>query len=249
MNPPVPFGMIVLAGGRAARLGGADKPGLVVGGRTLLAAVLAAGAGAGARPVIVVGPQGGPGSGEPSDPRVVREEPPGAGPVPALRRGLAELAALPGEAGDAGDARDGRNERYARDARDARDVRNMRDASDVGDGRDDSDTGETAWVAVLAADLPFLRAAHLRALLAASAGQDGAVLTDEGGQPQWLAGCWRVAALRRAVAGYRGASLHGLLSPLHPVSVRIEPGPGEPPPWLDCDTEADLRRARQYPAR
>ena len=123
--------MIVLAGGRAARLGGADKPGLVVGGRTLLAAVLAAGAGAGARPVIVVGPQGGPGSGEPSDPRVVREEPPGAGPVPALRRGLAELAALPGEAGDAGDARDVRDKRHARDARD---VRNMRDASDAGDG-------------------------------------------------------------------------------------------------------------------
>ena len=121
--------------------------------------------------------------------------------------------------------------------------------SDAGDARDDSDTGDTAWVAVLAADLPFLRAAHLRALLAASAGQDGAVLTDDGGRPQWLAGCWRVAALRRAVAGYRGASLHGLLSPLHPVSVRIEPGPGEPPPWLDCDTEADLRRARQYPAR
>ena len=163
----------------------------------------------------MVGPQGGPGSGEPSDPRVVREEPPGAGPVPALRRGLAELTALPGDAGDG----------------------------------DDSDTGDTAWVAVLAADLPFLRAAHLRALLAASAGQDGAVLTDDGGRPQWLAGCWRVAALRRAVVGYRGASLHGLLSPLHPVSVRIEPGPGEPPPWLDCDTEADLRRARQCPAR
>jgi molybdopterin-guanine dinucleotide biosynthesis protein A len=222
VNPPVPFGMIVLAGGRAARLGGADKPGLVVGGRTLLAAVLAAGAGAGARPVIVVGPQGGPGSGEPSDPRVVREEPPGAGPVPALRRGLAELAALPRGAGD---------------------------ASDAEDARDDSDTGDTAWVAVLAADLPFLRAAHLRALLTASAGQDGAVLTDDGGRPQWLAGCWRVAALRRAVAGYRGASLHGLLSPLHPASVWIEPGPGEPPPWLDCDTEADLSRARQYPAR
>ena len=128
----------------------------------------------------------------------------------------------------------------------------MRGASGAGGDRDvrtDSYTGEIVWVAVLAADLPFLRAAHLRALLAASAGQDGAVLTDDGGRPQWLAGCWRAAALRRAVAGYRGASLHGLLSPLRPVSVRIEPGPGEPPPWLDCDTEADLRRARQYPAR
>ncbi len=221
MTSPGPFGMIVLAGGRAARLGGADKPGLVVGGRTLLAAVLAAGTGAGARPVIVVGPDrpggpagggppGGPGSGEPGAPRVVREEPPGAGPVPALRRGLAELAALHGDTGDAG------------------------------------------LVAVLAADLPFLRAAHLRALLAAAAGQDGAVLTDDDGRPQWLAGCWRTAVLSHAAGRYSGASLHGLLSPLNPVGVRIEPEPGEPPPWLDCDTEADLRRARGwagYPAR
>ena len=132
--------MIVLAGGRAARLGGADKPGLVVGGRTLLAAVLAAGAGAGARPVIVVGPQGGPGSGEPSDPRVVREEPPGAGPVPALRRGLAELAALPREAGGATKGRRRRKGRKGRkdaegQTRDARDIRNIRGASEAGDIR------------------------------------------------------------------------------------------------------------------
>ena len=51
-----PFGIIILAGGRATRLGGADKPGLVVGGRTLLAAVVAAGTEAGARRVVVVGP-------------------------------------------------------------------------------------------------------------------------------------------------------------------------------------------------
>ena len=123
--------------------------------------------------------------------------------MPALRRGLAELAAL-------------------------------------------GDTGDAGLVAVLAADLPFLRAAHLRALLAAAAGQDGAVLTDDDGRPQWLAGCWRAAVLRRAAGRYPGASLHGLLSPLNPVSVRIEPEPGEPPPWLDCDTEADVRRARDW---
>jgi hypothetical protein len=27
----------------------------------------------------------------------------------------------------------------------------------------------------------------------------------------------------------------------------IGPAPGEPPPWLDCDTEADLRQAREWP--
>ena len=43
---------------------------------------------------------------------------------------------------------------------------------------------------MLAADLPFLRAAHLRALLAATEADRGAVLVDDGGYPQWLAGCW-----------------------------------------------------------
>ena len=83
----------MLAGGRASRLGGADKPALVVGERSLVASVTSAAADAGARLVIVVGP-----------PRpglvlargrllVVREEPPGSGPVPAMRRGLAEVTA------------------------------------------------------------------------------------------------------------------------------------------------------------
>jgi molybdopterin-guanine dinucleotide biosynthesis protein A len=101
-------------------------------------------------------------------------------------------------------------------------------------------------VAVLAADLPFLRAPHLRTLLAAAAGHDGAVLMDDGGRAQWLAGCWRAGALRRAAAAYPGSSLRGLLGPLRPVSVAIPAGPGEPPPWLDCDTDQDLRRARDW---
>ncbi|MGO9783706.1 MAG: molybdenum cofactor guanylyltransferase [Streptosporangiaceae bacterium] len=219
------FGMIVLAGGRATRLGGADKPGLTVGGRTLLDAVLAAGSEAGARQAVIVGPPR-PGAGRLLDGpplRFVREEPPGAGPVPALRRGLAEL----------GHPADPAYPAYP------------------------ADPVAAPWLAVLAADLPFLRVAHLRALLAAAAGEDGArhegaghdgaVLTDDEGRAQWLAGCWRTAALRRAAGGYSGASLHGLLAPLRPASVRITPGPGEPPPWLDCDTEADLRRARGWP--
>ncbi len=218
-----PFGIIILAGGRATRLGGADKPGLLVGGQTLLAAVVAAGTGARARRVVVVGP-GRPGIADARRGgaiRFVREEPPGSGPVPALRRGLAELA--PG-----------------------------RGLAEL-DGPGGQGAEGEPWVAVLAADLPFLRAAHLRTLLTAgvAAGRDGAVLADEGGRAQWLAGCWRTGALRRAAAGYQGSSLHGLLAPLQPVSVSLAPGPGEPPPWLDCDTEQDLRRARDLagPAR
>jgi molybdopterin-guanine dinucleotide biosynthesis protein A len=189
--------MIILAGGRAARLGGADKPGLTVGDRTLLESVVAAGTEAGARPIVVVGPDR---PGIEGAPHFVREEPPAAGPVPALRRGLTELGRVP-------------------------------------------------WVAVLAADLPFLGTAHLEALLSAAAGAGGAVLVDETGREQWLAGCWRADGLRRAADGYTGSSLHGLLAPLRPARVAIRPADGEPPPWLDCDTESDLRDARGWQAR
>ncbi|MFI6576413.1 molybdenum cofactor guanylyltransferase [Nocardiopsis sp. NPDC050513] len=80
---------VVLAGGAAQRMGGADKPGLSVAGRTLLERVVDAvrAHDADAR-VIVVGPP------RESPPALyVREDPPGAGPVPALRAGLAHVRA------------------------------------------------------------------------------------------------------------------------------------------------------------
>lgn len=81
------FAAIVLAGGRARRLGGADKPMVEVGGRALLNRVLAAVAAA--DPVIAVGPERG------LFPGVVwtREQPPGGGPVAALAAGLALVPA------------------------------------------------------------------------------------------------------------------------------------------------------------
>jgi molybdopterin-guanine dinucleotide biosynthesis protein A len=77
------YDAVILAGGRAERLGGRDKPGLRVGGRTLLERV--AGAVRGARRIIIVGPE------RPGLPEAIftRETPPGAGPVPALRAALA----------------------------------------------------------------------------------------------------------------------------------------------------------------
>jgi molybdenum cofactor guanylyltransferase len=214
---------IVLAGGRASRLGGADKPALVVGTRTLLAAVVSAAAGAGAGHVVVVGPSRPvTDAGAVTSGRIefVREEPPGTGPVAGLRCGLAGVCAQ--------------------------------------------------WVAVLAADLPFLRAQHLVALLSAAgqpqpgtgsaAGHDrapatqhgagqsqcGAILIDDSGHPQWLAGCWPAAALRGRLADYRGGSMRGLLDPLRPVRLSYLAGPDDPPPWLDCDTPGDLSQAREW---
>jgi molybdopterin-guanine dinucleotide biosynthesis protein A len=195
---------VVLAGGRASRLGGADKPALVVGRRSLVASVLSAVAEAGAQRVVVVGPER-PGLEFAGELRAVREDPPGSGPVPALRRGLAEVSA--------------------------------------------------PWVVVLAADLPFIAAEDLRSLLAAGqrAGPAaGAVLADDTGRPQWLAGCWQTGVLRAAAGGYAGGSLRGLLGPLAPVIVGPAPDQAGPPPWLDCDTEDDVRLARAWsgvPAR
>jgi molybdopterin-guanine dinucleotide biosynthesis protein A len=182
----------VLAGGAASRLGGDDKPALEVGGHSLLARVVLAAREAAAGRVVVVGPPR-PGL----DVRVVREEPAGAGPVAALRAGLAEVRA--------------------------------------------------PWVAVLAADLPFLTGEHLNVLLAAACTSGvGTVLVDQGGRAQWLAGCWRTLLLREAIGGYRGASMRGLLGPLRPVMVSLPPDERGRPPWLDCDTPEDLRRARAW---
>src|SRR4051794_17332844 len=86
MNPQAPlppYAAVVLAGGRAARLGGQAKPQLAVGGRPMLATVLAAVADA--EPRVVVGPP----QPVPGGVLVVREEPPRGGPGAALRPGPA----------------------------------------------------------------------------------------------------------------------------------------------------------------
>jgi molybdopterin-guanine dinucleotide biosynthesis protein A len=207
------FDAVVLAGGRGSRLGGADKPGLVVGRQTLLGSVISAVISAGAARVVVVGPErqpaltpgtggqaGGPGAGA-ARVRYAQEDPPGRGPAAALRCGLAEVSA--------------------------------------------------PAVVLAAADLPFLRPAHVTGLLASLAGQagPGVVPLDASGRPQWLASCWYLAALRGALHGYAGSSLRGLLGPLDPLLLPDETPAGEPPPWLDCDTADDLRRARDWAAR
>ena len=85
--PAVAYDAVVLAGGAARRLGGADKPGLRVGGRPLLDRVLGACADAGTT-VVVADPRP---TARPV--RWAREDPPGAGPVAALDAGLRHTTA------------------------------------------------------------------------------------------------------------------------------------------------------------
>lgn len=176
------YDAVVLAGGRARRLGGVDKPGLVVGGRALLDRVLDAVADAAS--TVVVGPA------RPTT-RPVRwalEEPPGGGPAAALAAGLP--------------------------------------------------LGRAPWVAVLAADLPLLRAGDVQLLRERAAGGDGAVLLDGDGRPQWLAGVWRRSALSRLELA-PGGSVGRALASLAPAGVSTAAAPV----WLDCDTPADVVRA------
>lgn len=182
---PGPFDALVLAGGAARRLGGADKPGLRVGGRTLLEAVLDACSGA--AQVVVVGPH----RDLPAGVAQVREDPPGGGPVPALLAGLPLLRA--------------------------------------------------PWVALLAADLPFLDVPTLDRLRGAAAGGTGALLVDGSGREQWLCGVWPVAALR--AARFDTPRLRDVLGDLGPV--RVATAAGARAPWQDCDTAEDLARARR----
>ncbi|MGI5216616.1 NTP transferase domain-containing protein [Nocardia sp. CA-290969] len=84
-SAPAPA-VIVLAGGRASRMGGVDKPGLVVGGRTMLETALAAVTGLGS--IVVVGP---PRSELAESIVQTREPEPGSGPVAAVAAGLAAL--------------------------------------------------------------------------------------------------------------------------------------------------------------
>jgi len=92
----MPAAAILLAGGRATRLGGRDKPQLEVGGRTLLQHALAAVAGC--DPVVVVGDPA-PGI---AGVRWVREQPRFGGPGAAVVAGMGALADAAGRSGDAG---------------------------------------------------------------------------------------------------------------------------------------------------
>jgi len=191
------IGAIVLAGGRASRMGGAAKPLLELDGRSLLHR--AVDAVAGCSPVTIVA--------EVLDATLpgvdwVREDPPFGGPAAGI---VAALASWPVEGGP-------------------------------------------EWAFLLAADLAHPDAA-VAALDAASgargAASDGAHLVDPEGRAQWLAGRYRVDALRAAAArlpaGGRDLPMRALLGGLSLVRVEAPAAAS-----LDIDTWEDLERARAH---
>jgi molybdopterin-guanine dinucleotide biosynthesis protein A len=91
---------------------------------------------------------------------------------------------------------------------------------------------------LLAGDLPLLTS-NLVERLVDAVRADGAVAVDRDGRPQWLTSAWRVSAL----AGCGLRSDGSLAAPLG--ALRWDPVDApEGPALLDCDTPADLERAR-----
>lgn len=84
-----PFDAVLLAGGRASRMGGIDKTALVAAGQALSDHAVAAAAGA--RTLVLVGLRDGRTA--PSGVVQVREDPPFGGPVAGIAAGMAAVAA------------------------------------------------------------------------------------------------------------------------------------------------------------
>jgi len=103
-------------------------------------------------------------------------------------------------------------------------------------------------IAVLAADLPFLTPSTVDAIAEAAAGEgyDAAVLVDDTGRPQWLCGVWRARALTARLSELGDPAGHGMRDLVTGLRVaRVQSAIAAPPPWFDCDTEDDLRRAEE----
>jgi len=111
-------------------------------------------------------------------------------------------------------------------------------------------------VAIVAADLPLLTTAAVRELIdtVCHGRVDGATYADAGGHRQWLCGAWRTAAVAERLAAIgevrggdlAGAALRDLFGPLAVAEVGHD---GDPPPWFDCDTDDDIRRAEEWLTR
>ncbi|WP_444949359.1 NTP transferase domain-containing protein [Micromonospora ureilytica] len=226
------YAAVVLAGGAARRMGGVDKPARPVGGRPMRDRVLAAVTDA--TPRVLVGAA----DAVPAGVLVVREDPPGGGPVAAAAAGLALLG--PDTAVVALLAAD----------------LPLLTRTAIGDllSHLDPETPDAEPTGGGSAPAPPAHGGLVPAHGGLGGGRrpDGACFVDGNGRRQSLCGVWRVAALRTALDRLtveRGGSLSGapVRALLAGLVVREVAWSGEgPPPWFDCDTDEDVRRAEEW---
>jgi molybdopterin-guanine dinucleotide biosynthesis protein A len=106
---------------------------------------------------------------------------------------------------------------------------------------------QSTTVVVLACDLPFVTSDAVEQLVERRGGAVAALAVDLDGREQPLLACYSVAALRCAMpAVVIGVSMRSLLDVLRAAGplehVRLD---GDRCPTVDCDTDADLCRARE----
>jgi molybdopterin-guanine dinucleotide biosynthesis protein A len=230
MNDEPEWNAVILAGGRASRLGGIDKTALVHAGRTLLEHAMTAAAGAGH--VVVVGP-------DPHlmahSPRVtqVTESPRFSGPASALAAGVMALEAMWGAGRDdsssvhSSDLDSAATDSSTADSGNAHGTSTSTDTTGTTTGATPT-RGGAAWTVVLAADQPRVVQALPLVVhaLRQNAGRDGVIAVDAGGNRQPLLAAYRtsalVAAVTRANLVLDGCSMRTLLAELDLEPVRLD---------------------------
>lgn len=220
--------VIIVAGGRGSRLGGVDKPQLIVGGQTMRARVAAAGIGALGRPVhvVVVGAPGDDLAASPfTDNGVhtaqVLEDPPFSGPVAGLAAGL---------------------ERALEDAAARADAHLAPNGALPG----------STPVLILGGDMPHLTAEALRPLVNHPDREVVRSCADPTGHLQFLAAVWPLSVLsdalgtlRRPETHWQGCSMKRLYSAVPPGSITVCHVEDAGAIVADVDTPDDLDRARR----
>lgn len=226
--------VLILAGGEARRLGGADKPMVEIGGLTLLdrviAACIAATHSIGA---MHSAPPHGDESTEPASAHVARAD------SVAENQFKSDNVIVVGPP------------RLIQHS-----VRWVREDPPGGGPVTAIAAGlsvcRAPYVGIFAADLPFLSAETVHRLwttLAESGTRyDGAVVVDADGREQWLAAVYRREALAARIADQEAAGLHGL--PLRRVvhDLRLLRITAAGQTALDCDTWEDVAAARRIAA-
>ncbi|NNC11982.1 NTP transferase domain-containing protein [Planctomonas sp. JC2975] len=222
-------GAILLAGGRASRMGGIDKPSLKVNGRSLLDAAVAAVTAVGCEAIVIVGPR------------------PGDGKAPGHGR---EGSGGEGSGGaESGGAESGNTETTASER--AGIEWRREDPPFAGPAAAIATAlaaphprGNPAWTFVLACDLPHVEQAVARLdreLGALPPDSDGACLADATGRSQWLTGVYRTVALRAAASALpdagRDQSVRALLAGLAVTTIADDAHVAD-----DIDTWDDYER-------
>lgn len=183
---------LVLAGGRATRVGGGDKPLLPVGGRPMLTQILEDLQTQRCARIVVVGPARLP---VPPGVELTLENPPFGGPVAGIIAGLRHLADSLGASPEI--ATDSEKPGTSKDLI----------CGNEGSGTDQASPTVPDFVAILAGDSPAgarLVPALVSGLSGADASFDGCVATSETQKQPYLCGVYRFQALA-ARAGELGA--------------------------------------------